>query len=66
MSDREQAKKEVLLEWGVRPLPKNERHEVRQGVGAKPQAMPIKPPAGGTGVPPVRKPENQSSKPKSQ
>lgn len=40
------------LDWGVRPLPKNEREGARQGVGAKPVATPAKPPSGGSAVPP--------------
>jgi hypothetical protein len=51
-----------LLEWGVRPLPKNERDGIRQGVGAKPQTAPVRPPAGGTAVPPM--PSNATPQPK--
>ena len=48
-------KRNDRIEWGVRPLPKEEREKIRSGVGTTPKATPTKPPSGGSAVPPPLK-----------
>ena len=44
--------RDSLLKWGVSPLPRSERVDTRQDVGAPSRPTPTQPPAGGSAVPP--------------
>jgi len=57
MSDDNKLDRNDQFKWGVNALPKVEREGIRQGVGAKPVAIPIRPPSGGSAVPPPPPPK---------
>ena len=55
MSDNDDRQRDALFKWGVsaRPLRRDETgRDVRTGVNARPSSTPVRPPRGGSAVPP--------------